>query len=231
MNVLRTIGSFFSAETLDCEVKRGILIVAIVFEWLAITVLLFSVLGPWDVFAFLKVSLFYGIGCLLLFAIAGVNIYIGKNDVEIYKKIALAGVCIVGIMMLFCTIQPSTNIRNIAKAIATYVETKATATTAPIPEAPKKEAVIDSVHLSSGIYIFPLNPGEINDKWITVEEGHNYSFSSSTAHSPVDEDFSVIYKDGTIKKVDKADIVLPAGPGPFKLQGGKNGAYIKLLVM
>jgi len=33
------------------------------------------------------------------------------------------------------------------------------------------------------------------------------------------------------KKVDKADIVLPAGPGPFKLQGGKNGAYIKLLVM
>ena len=122
MNVLRTIGSFFSADTLDCDVKRGILVVAIIFEWLAITVLLFSVLGPWEIHSCLKVSLFYGIGSLLLFAIAGVNIYHGKNGVEIYKKIALVGVWIAAIMMLLCAIQPSISIRNIAKDVAANIE-------------------------------------------------------------------------------------------------------------
>ncbi|MBU0649537.1 hypothetical protein KJ969_05615 [Patescibacteria group bacterium] len=92
------------------------------------------------------------------------------------------------------------------------------------------KAKSDTIVLSSGIYAFDLVPGETN-QWITVKEGHRYSFSSSTANDPTLQSFFLIYKNGKMIKVDRADVTIPPGPGPFRLMAGENGAYIKLLVV
>jgi hypothetical protein len=91
--------------------------------------------------------------------------------------------------------------------------------------------ISDTIVLDSGIYNFRLDPGQTNDKWMTIQEGCRYSFSSSTANDPISKWFFLVYKDGKMIKVDRADTIIPPGPGPFKLMGGENGAYIKLLIV
>lgn len=89
----------------------------------------------------------------------------------------------------------------------------------------------DIITIGSGVYNFRLNPGETNDKWIIVEKDHSYSFSSSTTKDPVTQTFFIVYKDGKMIRIDRADIPIPPGPGPFKLMGGEAGAYVKLLIV
>lgn len=88
----------------------------------------------------------------------------------------------------------------------------------------------DEINLGSGIYNFRLDPGQLNDKWITIEDNCRYSFSSSTVSDPERQWFFLVYKDGKMIKIDRADAIIPPGPGPFKLMGGENGAYVKLLI-
>jgi hypothetical protein len=102
----------------------------------------------------------------------------------------------------------------------------------PKPASTKTTPLVgDTITLGSGVYNFRLNPGETNDKWVVIEKSHDYSFSSSTAKDPATQAFFIVYKDGKMIKVDRADVVVPPGPGPFKLMGGELGAYVKLLIV
>lgn len=89
----------------------------------------------------------------------------------------------------------------------------------------------DTITLGSGVYNFKLGPGETNDKWIVVEKDHLFSFSSSTMADPALQPFFIISKGGKMIRIDREDVLIPDGLGPFKLMGGETGAYIKLLIV
>lgn len=84
--------------------------------------------------------------------------------------------------------------------------------------------------LGPGIYSFRLAPGEITKEKFAIQPDCEYSFSSSTMADPARQVFFVIYDEKTIK-IDRADIPIPPGPGPFKIMAGESGAYVKLLII
>lgn len=84
--------------------------------------------------------------------------------------------------------------------------------------------------LGPGVYNFRLAPGEITKEKFAIQPDCEYSFSSSTMADPAMQVFFIIY-DEKIIKIDRADIPIPPGPGPFKIMAGESGAYVKLLII
>ncbi len=96
---------------------------------------------------------------------------------------------------------------------------------------PQKKLLGQDLYIGPGIYSFQLNPLEKTKEKITVQPDCEYSFSSSTRRDPVKQDFFLVYEDGKIIKIDRADVPVPPGPGPFQIQAGELGACVKLLIV
>lgn len=147
----------------------------------------------------------------LYMVIVLIGYYIGGTPAAL-KTVAIVGVAFYLIPVFF-----QTTPKQIASKVASIIQPSAVQS--------------DNIVLDSGIYNFLLGPGETNDKWITTKDEYDCSFSSSTANDPVLQSFFLIYRDGKMIKVDRADVIIPPNSKPFKLMGGgEKGAYVKLLV-
>lgn len=93
----------------------------------------------------------------------------------------------------------------------------------------RSDPVSDTVTLKSGVYNFHLSPGQMNDKWLYVDEYHYYNLSSSAPGSDL-QPFVIVYKNGTKVRVDGFNVKIPSKAGAFKIEAGEKGAKVNVNV-